>query len=289
MVSRFFSFYLFLSITGLFVSCSSEKGAQPDEYINKAKELLKVEQFQKAKIYLDSIQLKFPKNFAKIREGISVMREINFAEQKRTLSFCDSMLKIRQDELPEAQKSFSFIKDTEYETVGNYVHKSQIHENNYSRTYLQTKVDEKGNLILTSFYCGSRAINHDGIRVTTKDGSYVESLKVHRDGALNYAFQDNGTHYESVHFNRKAENGIINFILMHANDPVTVALQGGALKSYRLTQNEKAVMKSASELSVILSDITQLLNEIHLAQAKLDYLYSKQQQSQQQKADASSN
>jgi len=289
MVSRFFSFYLFLSITGLLVSCSLEKGAQPDEYINKAKELLKVEQFQKAKTYLDSIQLKFPKNFAKIREGISVMREVNFAEQKRTLSFCDSMLKVRQDELPEAQKSFSFIKDTEYETVGNYVHKSQIHENNYSRTYLQTKVDEKGNLILTSFYSGNRAINHDCVRATSKDGSYVESLKVPRDGALNYAFQDNGTHYESVHFNRKAENGIINFILMHANDPVTISLMGGTQKAYRLTPNEKAVMKSASELSVILSDITQLLNEIHLAQAKLDYIYDKQQQSQQQNTDVSNN
>ena len=35
-------------------------------------------------------------------------------------------------------------------------------------------------------------------------------------------------------------------------------------------------MKASTDLSAILTDINRLLDEVRLAQAKLDYLYSKQ-------------
>lgn len=269
--------YLYFSISGLLFSCASKNDVQPDEYLNRARELIQTQQFQAAKIFVDSIRIKFPKNFEKIREGLSVMREINFAEQKRTLAFCDSMLKVRQNELPAAQKSFVFEKDAEYESIGHYVYKTQIQDKSLGRTFLQTKVDENGNLVLTSYYCGNRALNHTSLRVTSNDGLYAESLVVPRDGALNYDFNDNGTHYEIVRFNRKAENGIVNFVLSSENKPITILLLGGRQKTYRITADEKTAMKQASELSVILTDITRLLNEIRLSQAKMDYIYKKQE------------
>ena len=269
--------YLYFSISGLLFSCASKNDVQPDEYLNRARELIQTQQFQAAKIFVDSIRIRFPKNFEKIREGLSVMREINFAEQKRTLTFCDSMLKVRQNELPAAQKSFVFEKDAEYESIGHYVYKTQIQDKSLGRTFLQTKVDENGNLVLTSYYCGNRALNHTSLRVTSNDGLYAESLVVPRDGALNYDFNDNGTHYEIVRFNRKAENGIVNFVLSNENKPITILLLGGRQKTYRITADEKTAMKQASDLSVILTDITRLLNEIRLSQAKMDYIYKKQE------------
>ncbi|MDD2612760.1 MAG: hypothetical protein PHR38_08230, partial [Bacteroidales bacterium] len=145
------------------------------------------------------------------------------------------------------------------------------------KTFLQTKVDEKGNLILTSYYSGSRALNHTSLRVKSNDDAYAESLAVPRDGALNYSFKDSGTNYEIVRFNKKAENGIVNFILLHEDKPVTLTLIGGRPKSYNVSANDKRAMKAASELSVILTDINRLLNEIRLSQAKLDYIYQKQE------------
>lgn len=238
---------------------------------------MKTEQFQMAKHCVDSVRIKFPKEFTKIREGISVMREINFAEQKRTLAFCDSMLEVRQNALPEAQKNFVFEKDAEYESIGNYVYKTQVQEYNYGRTFLQTKVDERGNLVLTSYYCGTRALNHSSVRVSVKGGLYAESLKVPKDGALNYTFNDGGVHYEIVRFTKKTENGLIDFILMHKNEPVFIELSGDRKQIHKLTTEEKTAMKSASELSVILGDITRLLHEIRLAQAKMEYIFKKQE------------
>lgn len=269
--------YIFLSLTSLLSSCASKNDVQADDYLNQARELIKSQQFQLAKLYVDSVRIKFPKEYVKIREGISVIREINFAEQKRTLAFCDSMLKVRQNELPEVQKLFVFEKDAEYESIGHYVYKSQAEERTIGKTFLQTKVDEKGNLILTSYYSGGRSLNHTSLKVTSNDDSYAESLVVPRDGALNYQFNDGSMHYEIVRFNQNSENGVVNFILSHENNPLLITLSGGSSNAYRITTDERKAMKAASDLSIILTDINRLLNEIRLSQAKMNYIQKKQE------------
>jgi len=99
---------------------------------------------------------------------------------------------------------------------------------------------------------------------------------VPKDGALNYSFNVENMHYETVRFNRKAEGGVINFVLLHSNQEVTVTMMGKTSKSYILKNDAKQAMLAASNLSAVLSDITRLLNERRLAQAKLDYIYRKQ-------------
>lgn len=287
MIGRFLLASLQLGISVVLFSCSSVSEVKPDDYLVRAKELIHKQQYQLAKLYVDSVRIRFPKEYAKIREGLSVMREINFAEQNRTLAFCDSMLEVRQNELPAAKSKFTFDKNMEYETIGHYVYKSQVQDNNLGRTFLQTKVDEKGNLVLTSYYCGSRALNHNRVHVSASDGTYAETLVVPRDGALNYSFNDGGTRYEIVRFNKKAENGVISFILMHQKQPVTVSLLGGAPKTYTLGNTDKQALEAATNLSVILSDINKLLDEMHLAQAKLDYIYRKQNKITESQSDSS--
>jgi hypothetical protein len=287
MIGRSLLVTLQLSFSVFLISCSSVSEIKPDDYLFRAKELIQKQQYQLAKLYVDSVRIRFPKEYAKIREGLSVMREINYAEQNRTLAFCDSMLEVRQNELPAAKSNFTFEKNVEYETIGHYVYKSQVQENCLGRTFLQTKVDEKGNLVLTSYYCGNRSLNHNRVRVSVGDGTYAETNIVPKDGALNYSWNDGATHYETVRFNRKAENGVVSFVLSHTSQPVRVSLIGGSAKTYLLGSSDKQAMQAAAELSVILSDITRLLDEMHLAQAKLDYIYRKQNKISDSQTDSS--
>ena len=259
-------------------SCSSVSDIKPDDYLIRARESIQKQQFQLAKRYVDSVQIRFPKEFAKIREGIAIMREINYAEQTRTLSYCDSMLKVKQTLLPEIQKGFKFEKNNDYETVGHYVHRSQSSDIQVGHTNLQTKVDERGKLILTSYYCGARALGHNRIRATSSDGTFAESMVVPKDGALNYSFKDGNVCFEFVRFNEKTENGILGFIQQHDKSPIRIHLTGGSTSvSYQLSTNDRLVVKEAIQLSAVLSDITRLLDEIKLAQAKLEYIRLKQQ------------
>jgi len=269
--------YFLLGFTGIMISCATMKDPSPDDYLNEARSLIQSEQYQLAKLYIDSVKILFPKEFSKIREGMSVMREVSSAEQKRTLAYCDSMLMVRQNELPAVSKNFVFLKDTEYETIGHYVYKTQQTERNYGRTYLQTKVDEKGRLVLTSYYCGKRKLNHTRIKVSGINKVFAESFDVPVDGALNYTYVDGDLHYEIVRFNNRAENGVVNFVLMHMDEPVSVMLIGDKAVSYNMNIVDKQALIAASNLSVILTDITRLLSEIHLAQAKLEYLLLRQE------------
>ncbi|OPZ97117.1 MAG: hypothetical protein BWY72_01359 [Bacteroidetes bacterium ADurb.Bin416] len=268
--------YLVVGVSGLLVACSTMKDTGPDDYLNKARELIQAEEYQSAKQYIDSVRILFPKAYDKIREGIAIMREVDFSEQQRTLAYCDSLLKVRQNELPTASKQFVFQKDPQYESIGHYIPKTQLTENNYGRTYLQAKVDERGRLVLTSYYAGNKVINHTKIRASVKGGLFAESTAVPEDGALNYTFKDGGRQYEIVRFTNKTENGLINFILMHLEAPITIELVGKQKGSYQLTNQDKQALKATTNLSAILTDINRLLNEIRLSQAKLDYLYTKQ-------------
>ena len=89
--------YIYLGLTVSLLSCAAIKDPSPDDYLNHARDLIQSQQYQLAKMYIDSIQILFPKEFSKIREGMTIMRQVSFAEQKRTLAFCDSMLKVRQN------------------------------------------------------------------------------------------------------------------------------------------------------------------------------------------------
>lgn len=266
-----------LGFSGILISCATMKDPSADDYLDEARSLIQSEQYQLAKLYIDSVKILFPQDYSKIMEGISVMRQVSLAEQKRTLAYCDSMLKVRQNELPAVSKNFIFVKDAEYESIGHYVYKTQLQEKNYGRTYLQTKVDEKGRLVLTSYYSGNRVLNHTRIKVSGVDNLFAETFNVPNDGALNYSYEDGNLKYEIVRFSNKTENGVINFVLTNIDKPIYVMLLGNKSTSYNLNILDKQALVAATNLSVILSDINRLLSEIHLAQAKLEYLILKKE------------
>ena len=79
---RVFAYHAFVGFCLIIMqSCVSNKKDLPDTYIQKARAAIELRQYQTAKNYIDSIRIVFPKDYDKIREGLQVMREIEFAEQ----------------------------------------------------------------------------------------------------------------------------------------------------------------------------------------------------------------
>ncbi len=263
-----------LLAAGLSASCSRQD--RTDELLDKARQSMGLCQFQQAKLYVDSIRILYPDDYVKIKKGVPLMCRIEYMEQERTRAYCDSLLKVRQGEFPEKQKSFVFRQNTPIESLGYYVNVSQLHEQNINRTYLQTKVDEKGRLILTSYYCGNVAVKHTRVRVTAPDGSFCETQEIKADGALNYRFSDGNVHYEIVRFNEQKAGGLLDFVLLHRDEPLQVSLLGeDRTHTYRLQDRDRSAMTGSCELAAVLSDITRLLDEIRLSQAKMSRLAEK--------------
>lgn len=274
MLHRFHILFLSFLCPMLAIGMSACKKQDKSELlINQAKEAAAKQEFQKAKLLIDSIRILYPDDYHKIQKGRHALYEVELGEQKRNRYYCDSVLKIRQADFPQKQKNFTYQQNTAIESVGYYVHNEHVfHGNNTQRCYLQFKTDNEGRYFLTSYYCNTYPIEHSKIRLVAPDGSYCESLEVPNDGALNYRFRDDNLYYEIVCFNQKKLNKLMEFAHLHKDDNLKVLLVGKRKHQYPLRSKDLQIMLDGMELSFVLSDIHRLLEESRLSQAKIQYL-----------------
>ena len=144
---------------------NDEKNAQAR--LDNARSMYEQNEFFAAKNEIDSIRILYPKEFKVIREGLTLMRQVEQKEAERNLAFCDSLIPVKQQELEGLKKGFNFEKDSAYNEIGNYVSKQQTIERNIQRCYIRSGVNEKGEMYLASVYFGGKPINHTGIKLST--------------------------------------------------------------------------------------------------------------------------
>jgi hypothetical protein len=196
-------------------------------------------------------------------------------EAERNIIYCDSLLPIRQAEAMEAVKGFVFEKDTAYAETGVYVRPQQTVERNIERSYIRCGVNEEGEMYTASVYFGPGPVHHTGIRISTRDGIFVETASIPYDGGLNYRFQDGGNTSEIVQY--KGEHGadVIKFICNNARERLRVDYTGGTQYSLYMGEADKQAFVSTYGLAAILSDIYRLTAERTKSIKKKDYLEGK--------------
>ena len=133
---------------------NDEKNAQAR--LDNARSMYEQNEFFAAKNEIDSIRILYPKEFKVIREGLTLMRQVEQKEAERNLAFCDSLIPVKQQELEGLKKGFNFEKDSAYNEIGNYVSKQQTIERNIQRCYIRSGVNEKGEMYLASVYFGGK-------------------------------------------------------------------------------------------------------------------------------------
>ena len=225
--------------------------------------------------YIDSIRILYPKEFKVIREGLTLMRQVEQKEAERNLAFCDSLIPVKQQELEGLKKGFNFEKDSAYNEIGNYVSKQQTIERNIQRCYIRSGVNEKGEMYLASVYFGGKPINHTGIKLSTQDGLFAETPAIPYDGGLNYHFKDLGNTTEVVTYQGEKCEDAVKFIFTHKGERIKVEYTGGKPYILYIADADKKAIASTYELAVVLSDIEKLTKEKEKATKKLAYLEKK--------------
>lgn len=259
-----------LALTG----CNNdEKKAQVR--LDNARNKFERNEFFAAKSEIDSIRLLYPKEFKVIREGLTLMRQVEQKEAQRNLAFCDSLIPIKQQELEELKKGFNFEKDSAYNEIGNYVSKQQTIERNIQRCYIRSGVNEKGEMYLASVYFGGKPINHTGIKLSTTDGLFAETPAIPYDGGLNYHFKDLGNTTEVVTYQGAKCEEAVKFIYSNKGERIKVEYTGGKPYVLYIADADKKAIASTFELAMVLSDIEQLTKEKEKAIKKLAYLEKK--------------
>lgn len=255
-------------------ACSSDK-KDAQKLLEDARVLYRQGEYVQAKKTVDSLKSLYPKSFDQINQSFVLVDSIRQKQNEETINQCDSLIKVYRPVIDSVKKYFIYQRNKEYQETGFYIYKTAYTGEQLTGTTLRAGVDEKdGGIYVESVFIGNHL--HDRIKVSAKDGSYVESLPVTGEG-LNFRFSNMGKQYEIIKFAGKDDNGVAGFIAAHADKPITVFLSGGNNDSYTLPNNAKTAILKTYELSTLMRQLDSLKTEKEKAEYKIYYIKTKGQ------------
>lgn len=254
-----------------FVACGNKEEKKALEIFSLAEQKYELLEYNAAKILLDSIHQTFPRIISVRRQADTLLWKIQTYEFTRSLSYVDTMIVDKENELKIAAKGFDFQKDSAYQDFGNYVHRTMTIARNAQRCFLQPYVNEKGEFFVLSQFFGNFSVKQKRIQVVANE-LFVES----DEGIFNAFYNDNDV-CESLIFDEESLNDLHNFIVDNAQSRVKVRLLGDRNYIYFLETLDKEAFVKTQHLSVILTDLYRLRKEKETAIAKLEKLNKKLQ------------
>jgi len=261
---------VFLLAVSLFISCDSrkEQEKQADIRLKHIQQLIDRNSLNVAKSEIDSIHLLFPRLVNKRRVAAALEDTILRRESSRSLAYCDSILPLKQHETDSIEKNFRFEKDKIYQEIGNYIYKTQKTENNATRIYLKTYVDENADYYLISNYCGGK-LEHTSVEVAAKDLS-AHTDTIDTSNPSYHSFSDGAQRFEVVTFKDKEDNGVVAFIAQNTSQRIKVTLHGKKNYVYFLEDADKKAITETYHLWIVKKDVVKLQNEIKKAHGLID-------------------
>lgn len=274
-------FLVAIVAVALFTACGESIEEKAQRSLQSAREAYEGGDYQSAKIELDSLKILYPKAFNARREAMKLMREVELAEQQRSVACFDSMLVAKRAEVEEAIKSgFIFEKDEKYQDVGNFMAASQAPLKNVTNSYLRAQTDENGVLTITSIYRG-KPISHNKVKVSVDD-SFAESA----NPLSNYSSKHLGVTTERVDFRFGKDEGIIGFIVLNAGKSIKVELSGKSTYTYTLRKEDVQAIAKIYDLSMLLRSINELQAAKQEAQRHIEFIERNKQRSEESAAAA---
>lgn len=239
--------------------------------LKEARSAYEADNYNEAKIQIDSIAILYPKAYDTRRQGIYLMQEVELKEQQRTITYLDSLLQKKQQEFEAVKSKYVLEKDTAYQTIGHYLAPSQVIERNLHRSYLRFQTDENGITSLTSIYCGSRNIHHTSVKVTAPDGSFAETPS----SKDSYETSDLGEQIEKADYKMGEDGGVIAFVALNQDKNLRVDYKGERPYITNMLPADRQAAASIYELGKLLSSITEIKKNIEEANLKIKFVQKK--------------
>ena len=212
-------------------------------------------EFFGAKNEIDSIRALYPKEVKVLKQGLTLMRQVEVKEAERNIAFCDSLLPIKLEEVEGLKKGFAFEKDSVYEEIGNYIWKQQTIERNVQRCYVRCGVNEEGEMYLASVYYGGRPIEHTGIKLSLKRRPIRRDRfhPVRRRTEL--PLQGYGKHHGGSDLQGEHCVDAVKFIYDNEKERIKVEYTGGKPYIIYMADADKKAIVNTFNLATVLSDI----------------------------------
>lgn len=252
----------------LLTGCGDGTEKKASERLNLARESFAAGNLSEAKLHIDSIKILYPKAFGARKEGIRLRQQVETKEQNLLIARLDSALARKAEELEAAKSKFILEKDEEYQDIGNYFWPTQTVEKNLHRSYLRFQVSERGEMAMTSIYCGARNINHNSVKVSAPDGSFAETPSS-RDS---YQTTDLGEKIEKADYKLGEDGSVMDFLYLNHDKNIRIEFIGDRKHAITMSADDKKALVGIYELTKILHSIEQLKKEHKEANLKLEFV-----------------
>lgn len=265
----------FLALSALaLAACGNGDEQRAQVYLDQARQAYEQGRYSEAKLQIDSVKILYPKAF-KVRDaGIGLMQQVELKEQQQTLAFLDSMLLVKQQEFEAVQAKYVLEKDTAYQKIGNYFYPSQTVEKNINRSFLRVQVDERGQMTLTSIYCGARNIHHYAVKVKVADGSFAET-PASKDV---YETTDLGVRTEKADYKLGEDGNVIGFIALNKDRNITLEYIGDRTYRTSVSAADRKAIAEVYALAQILGAREEIRKQIRETNLKIDFVTRKIQE-----------
>ena len=228
-------------------SCTNQN-KEAENYLISAKTAYENGRYDEAKLKIDSIKALFPKNFDVIKQSITLLNEVRYAENTKNITFCDSALKAGEQQLKMLKSQFNYYKD-QYMDHGMYIPKNYPLDNALGTNSLRSAVEETGDMFIESVL-SNRSINHNQLKITRNDTTFVETNKVTADG-------------------------LAKFIYSFQNEPLSLTFIGNKTVTTQMSQASKKGIALSYELYNLMKQMNELTIEKQKSLALIDYLETK--------------
>lgn len=258
---------LFLSAVAVFfAACGESVDSKAGKLLQQANKAYAAGEYQGAKLLIDSIRNSYPTAFAARRGALELMRDVELAEQQRSLSHYNAIIEKLEARRDSMLTSFEYEKESRYQDEGSYILPAQANRLNVFNSFLRVRVTESGTAYLTSVYRGKR-IAHNAVKVSA-DGSYTSCNRAFSS----HSYRNLGINNERLDFIYGEDGGIMDFISA-ASGSITVELTGKEGKhSYTLRNEDVKAVKLAVEFSKVLKAIAEHQTMAAEAQRHIDFV-----------------
>ena len=259
-----------LLVCAVLTGCGDGGEKQAQLHLQKAEKALLLENFNEAKLQIDSIKVLYPKAFEARKKGIKLMQQVDLKEQTKTLAYLDSALLVKQAQLDSIKGNFVLEKDTAYQDIGNYFYPTQTVEKSLGRSFLRGQVSELGEMSLTSIYCAGGKLNHTSVKVSV--GELFAETPMSKDS---YETTDLGKTIEKSDYKVGEDGGVVGFII--ANQDKNIQLQFVGDKTYRtaMQKTDRKAIVELAELARILSGMEEIRKQQKEASLKIQFVSRK--------------
>ena len=241
-----FRFTIFTGIAivlSILSSCGPSQTQLASGKINISKALLSTGDTINSLLLLDSIPKLFPEATSEAQTAKEISKRIYGAKltkqrEKLTAStiIINSLIKDFNPEKGELDK------------YTNYIHNRQGTEINWSRSFIQVSLNERGDLTLSSNYYGEQWINHTSIRIVGP-GIIAKTDSVPIDHLNNHHSEFNGAKWEKVRYQGVMADAVIETIAANYDKKLKALYLGKSYYVIWIEEQDKKAIKAAYDLS----------------------------------------